>query len=463
MRLHQVLLLPLGILHDCLPIQGYKRKPYFVASWFVCGGALLAMSMRPLPPPYYCRQPNGDYDMHLPPCNPGIHAEKNWYVFPLCVLVAGVQMGVVAGEGLLLQYSKSEPVAFRGQMKAEFTIVTMAGSVTSSAVIGIFMNGKEYLGTFDWGLSFNGLMTVCLVITALMIPISLLCVYEPKRMGQPSCRTHFQSSWKLVKNRGVSSVLLFAFVNQFFASISTTAAPMVRSQWAGVKVLQQQLFLIGSTVMMMVATWIYKVCLLQTSWRKALMVAIVTVTLCDAVPTFLAVFGIVRDQYFYLGEEVVGAVPSTALALVTNLMIIELSEPGLEGLCYGLIGTLMNASQPVSTALSNQLFGLFRPSLSELQNYIADTLSFRATVAWSYVLTYVASLLGMCALPLIPRQKSDAQKWKKESRSSPILASFVLAIPSLSLPYGVTVLLLASQPQTACLRWVGGPGCQHFT
>ena len=207
MKLPQVLLLPLGILNDCLPIQGYKRKPYFVASWFVCGGALLAMSMRPLPPPYYCRQPNGDYDMHLPPCNPGIHAEKNWYVFPLCVLVAGVQMGVVAGEGLLLQYSKSEPVAFRGQMKAEFTIVTMAGSVTSSAVIGIFMNGKEYLGTFDWGLSFNGLMTVCLVITALMIPISLLCVYEPKRMGQPSCRTHFQSSWKLVLEQGTSRFL----------------------------------------------------------------------------------------------------------------------------------------------------------------------------------------------------------------------------------------------------------------
>ena len=46
----------------------------------------------------------------------------------------------------------------------------------------------------------------------------------------------------------------------------------------------------------------------------------------DAVPTFLAVFGIVRDQYFYLGEEVVGAVPSTALASrsICRLLLLAL-------------------------------------------------------------------------------------------------------------------------------------------
>ena len=29
----------------------------------------------------------------------------------------------------------------------------------------------------------------------------------------------------------------------------------------------------------------------------------------DALPTFLTIFGIVRDQYFYLGESIVSAVP----------------------------------------------------------------------------------------------------------------------------------------------------------
>ena len=246
---------------------------------------------------------------------------------------------------------------------------------------------------------------------------------------------------------------------QFFSTISTTAGPMVRSQWAEVKVLQQQMFLMGTMLVMMLATWVYKEYFLNTCWRKAILLAVFGLTISDSVPTFLTVFNVVRDQYFFLGEDIIGAVPTTTLSLVLNLMVIELAEPGREGLCYGLIGTVMHASQPIATAMSNQVFGLFQPNLSDPRNYLADTPSFRNTVALSYVLAYGTSVLGTLALPLIPKQKADAQLRKKEWSSSTAMATLVLGIPALCLPYGVAVLLLSSQPETACMRWIGGPGC----
>ena len=264
----------------------------------------------------------------------------------------------------------------------------------------------------------------------------------------------------LLRNKCLSSVLVFAFIFQFFTSLSTTAAPMVRSQWAQVKVLQQQLFQMAGMFVMMVATWFYKTYFLQTSWRKAILVAVVSVTLLDSTPTFLAIFNILRNQYFYLGEEVVGAVPNTALALVMNLIVIELSEPGQEGLCYGLVGTVMHSSQPFATAVSNQVSSLFTPSLSKPENYAADTPSFRQTVAWSYLLTYSCSMLGTFALPLIPRQKESCETRKSDWASSRLMTTLVIGIPAICLPYGVVVLFLTSQPETACLRWVGGPGCE---
>ena len=203
MKLPQVFLLPLGMMNDCFPICGYHRKPYFVASFVVCGSALLALALRPMSRPFYCQHPDGTYNWGtpgalVPPCNPDIQDEKNWYVWPLFVLIAGVQMGCVAGEGLLLEYSQREPVECRGKMKAEFTVVTMAGSLVSSAFIGIFMNHKEYMGTFDWGLSFRGTMMVCLVIAMALIPISAMCVYEPKKPASPAFSAHIKSSWTLV-------------------------------------------------------------------------------------------------------------------------------------------------------------------------------------------------------------------------------------------------------------------------
>ena len=253
---------------------------------------------------------------------------------------------------------------------------------------------------------------------------------------------------------------MFAFVVQFLVGTVTTATPMVQSQWAGVKVLQQQLCGSAGMFVMMIATYMYREYFLQTSWRKAILIAIVTVSVMDAVASFLTIFGVVRNQYFYLGEAIVGNVPKAALTLVANLMIIELSERGREGMCFGLIATLQNASLPLATVVSNQIYGLFRPNLSELENYMADTPQFRSTVAWSYVLSYAMSLMSLFLLPLIPKQKEDAQRRKEEWSSSPTAATLVLGIPAICLVYAVTVLLLASQPQTACMHWVGGPGCE---
>ena len=140
MKLPEVFLLPIGMINDCFPIFGYHRKPYLVASWFISGSALLAMSLRKLPAPYYCQFPDGSYDWMSPPCNPDIHLEKNWYIFPLFVLIAGAQVGSVAGEGLLLEYSQREPAEQRGQIKAEMTMVVTAGSLTASLVIGLLLN-----------------------------------------------------------------------------------------------------------------------------------------------------------------------------------------------------------------------------------------------------------------------------------------------------------------------------------
>ena len=43
-----------GMLNDCLPFFGYRRKPYMVFGWTLCFAMLIFLSQRPLPDPYYC-------------------------------------------------------------------------------------------------------------------------------------------------------------------------------------------------------------------------------------------------------------------------------------------------------------------------------------------------------------------------------------------------------------------------
>ena len=51
-----------GALNDCVPIRGFRRKPYMTGGWALCTVALLILSATWLPPePYWCRDVDGYY------------------------------------------------------------------------------------------------------------------------------------------------------------------------------------------------------------------------------------------------------------------------------------------------------------------------------------------------------------------------------------------------------------------
>ena len=99
--------------------------------------------------------------------------------------------------------------------------------------------------------------------------------------------------------------------------------------------------------------------------------------------TFLTIYNVIRNQYFYLGETVLYEVPSAANFVVATFIIVEMADEGNEGMVYGLLTTTANLGEPFGNAISNQLFGLFRPALSDSANYIEDSSRFRQVVAYA--------------------------------------------------------------------------------
>ena len=69
--------------------------------------------------------------------------------------------------------------------------------------------------------------------------------------------------------------------------------------------------------------------------------------------------------------------PSAANFVVATFIIVEMADEGNEGMVYGLLTTTANLGEPFGNAISNQLFGLFQPALSDSTNYIEDTSRFR--------------------------------------------------------------------------------------
>lgn len=454
----------LGAINDCVPIFGYRRKPYMAFGWFLCASMLLLLYVWPMPPPYYCvNATTGSYILEEPPCNPEsarAGAAPTLYMMGACL---GYVVVDVAADGLTVQYARGEPEDRRGYTQTTCFIWRSIGQVVACSLVGVGMNGKLYLGTWDASLSYNEICLALALVAAAMVPISLVCIEEPRLNGRVTFREYWLATWELLRSKAFFCVVLWQFFNPAIQYVHSTAYPLVGRYWAGVEALQNQIARLISYTLFSVALWVVREHFLQASWRRTLIVTTVSLFAMDAPFALLTTYDVLRSQYFYLSENLVTYVPGAIFLVVSCFVVVEVATDNNEGLVYGLLSTIHNCGESLPTAVSNQLFGaLFSPALSNSANYIpergGDQLCFRRVVAYSFLVGYAFAAASLVTMPLLPDQRADARfrmnTWPR--RTSYALATVALLV--LGLGYSITVNAMVLTP-FSCMRLFGGQGC----
>ena len=453
----------LGALNDCVPIYGYRRKPYMVIGWLACATMLVLLYFWPLPEPYYCIDPvTKVYLTGEAACHPESAKAGGTPTLLMMGACLGYVVADVAADGLTVQYARSEPEHRRGYTQSTAYLTRAIGQIFSYTLVGLGMNGHEYLGTFEFSLSFNQVCLVFATIAICMVPISLFCIEEQRLLERSSFGEYARATWELMRSKAFFFVVLWQFFNPAIQYVSTTASAPVQRYWAGVETLQNQIAGIVSYILFSLALWYVRERLLHVSWRAMLVATTVTLYLIDAPFSLLTTFDVVRNQYFYLGETLLTELPDAAFFVVSCFVIVELANDNNEGLIYGLLTTVSNCGKSIPSAVSNQLFGAFHPALSESANYIAakggDQPCFRRVVAYSFLVSYTFAAASLLTMPLMPNQKADARQRMATWPHRTSYAVMTLVLIFLGLTYSLSVNLLALTP-LACLPIAGGQGC----
>ncbi|KAL1527580.1 hypothetical protein AB1Y20_008967 [Prymnesium parvum] len=449
-----------GLINDVFPIVGYRRKPYMVLGWSFCSLMLLLLWQTPLPAPYWClSNTTGEALTDAKPCNAAAQQQGGRYALMMMAAALGYVIADVAADGLTVEFARREPIKKRGRTQTTAYMVRTIGVICATLLVGFGMNGKEYNGSFDFGLSFNTICAILALPSTAMVPISWFLIDEPRSSVIRTCREYLSMSWALLSSRAMLFVLCFQFFSAMISQITTPAIGPIKRYWAGVQVLQSSLFAIVGHVLFVIGLALVKKYFLSMDWRCMLMISLVSLQLLDMPFQFLTVFGVVRNQYFYLGETFLLEIPDAINFVVSTFVIVEMAENGNEGLVYGLLTTTYNLGQPLGRAISNQLYTIFRPSLDESSNYIQDTVAFRSTVAKSFILSYAFAFSSLFMLILLPSQKAEAQRRKRVwAHHNNYAVASVMLIGS-ALVYSLMVNMLSMFPETMCLKFAGGGGC----
>jgi len=428
-----------GLLNDCKPLFGYRRSSYMALGWSICSAALLMLANTKMPPP-------GDKDAA------GRIAAK------MAIAAAGYVMADVAADGLTVQIAKKEPLDRRGTIQSTVYFVRTVGSIVACLFVGLCMNGRQYNGTFDLTLSFNQVCAIVAVPAMLMAPISWIYIPDEPAQGQ-NIRTYVRECWELLKSKAMFYVVVYNLGHSVVGGISTTASGNVSLVWAGVKNLQAQLFSVLGMTIFAAGLTIVKKYMLNYSWRKVIAGATLVLGAIDCTFVMCTIYDVVRNQYFFLGEDLIVMVPAAIRFVFTTFVVVEISPDGKEGITYGMLTTLHNLGGPIARAIGNYVFGTQFDGLSDAANFHKDTSEFRNEVAWSYVVSYGCGLLSLLFLYFMPDQKVQAQAWISNWGSSKKYAVWTVVVTTVSWLYALTANILVMFPKTSCWRAVGGTGC----
>ena len=118
-----------------------------------------------------------------------------------------------------------------------------------------------------------------------MVPLSWMGIQEPEAGDPPQLSTYLaqvpnpsnytsltliRQVWELLQSKAMFFVVIYSFCTPMIGNISTPAGGLVKSKWAGVKTMQNQMFsLVGSALFALGLAFVKKFCL-NKSWKMML-------------------------------------------------------------------------------------------------------------------------------------------------------------------------------------------------
>ncbi|RLN92900.1 hypothetical protein BBJ28_00009745 [Nothophytophthora sp. Chile5] len=448
-----------GILSDCFPILGYRRRPYMVLGWIFCCILLFVMAGLNVPEPYY-----GDSAMHdideedwteeqIASINEDAPSSAGKYVLPMMLASFGYLLCEVAADAMVVEYAQREPLAQRGRVQTAVYAVKTAFNALAAATVAFFLNGREYAGDFDFSLTFQQMMLLVGICCVPLVPMSWFLLREEQVLQRPAFGAYMRSFWAMLQQRAVYQIVAYKFFSGVFNSFNIVSSSNIKLYWVHATPFNNSVMTIVGTIFYAITLALTGKIGLHWNWRTIIILTMVFALSIDAFMTMLTVWDVVRNQWFWLGVPVIEYLPDGIRFMVATYVVVELAEAGHEGALYGLLTATTNLSTPFGRSLAKLVNAQFHVWLQDIQ---ADTYVVRRDVTITIWICYGMKLLSLAFLPLLPRQKQETQELKRTGGSSRLGGALTVGYLAFAIVWATLVNLVSMYDSTKCWKITGG-------
>jgi hypothetical protein len=365
-----------GFLSDCLPINGLRRKPYFMTGWLVYIASNLILMLTPVPSIQLC-------------------------IMLVFLQTAGYMLADVMTDALIVERSRFETEQTRGTMQSTGYVIRFFGS-TVGALIGAVVYNKD-----DWTW-YLPIRLVFFINAA--FPMIFLVPFAPYLLELDSnCRA--KNFWAQCRELFHTAQLQSVWQPMSFVYVYN-ALQLSNPSWMnflveglGFAAWQIGLVSVIGSVMAWLGIMTYKRFFFASNWR---IVYFWCTTLASAIALgqLILVFGLNRrfnipDVWFSMGDDVLVEFVIAVQFLPMCIMYLGLCPPGSEGTTYAMLTTWSNLAGSLAFDISTALTAVWDVS--------SETIA-RGDYSGVWKLTLLCGLIGpvpLVLLGLIPKNKVD--------------------------------------------------------
>ncbi|KAJ0398691.1 hypothetical protein P43SY_006269 [Pythium insidiosum] len=450
-----------GILSDCFPIFGYRRRPFMIIGWSVCALMLIIMACMDAGTPYYLDHTlRGKKKAELTPedflsIDKSAPGRGSKFIILMMLAAVGYVGADVAADGVVVELAQREPESVRGTTQTTIYMVRTIFQTVSNILTGFAFNGRDYGGDFGYSLSFPQLMLILAIFCVPIVPITWFFIKEQKNPGVVVSE-YMGEFWELLQQRAMYQVIAYKFFSGIFENFSVTCAYPIQELWAKATPLNDKIFTIVGNAVFATTLFVTGKYGLQWNWRSMHAITLVLVIIIDIFVVYLTTWDHLRSQWFWLGAPIVEYLPSGVGFIISTYVVVELAGEGNEGAVYGLLTTVSNLSSPFAKTLTKNVGASFKVTNDDI---VEDTNEVRWDVTYVYIIKYSLNLFSLVFLPMLPAQKAQTQELKRKGGKSKLLGVVTIAYVVIALCWSVMVNIMSIYPSTSCLKLVGGKGC----
>uniref|UniRef100_H3GJI5 Transmembrane protein n=1 Tax=Phytophthora ramorum TaxID=164328 RepID=H3GJI5_PHYRM len=426
-----------GLLSDCYPIMGLRRKGYMILGCVINAVAVFAIA---------------GVSAYL---GSDSTASKGMVVLAL-ILVAMASIGCiityVCVHTRVIEYSQRESLRDRGAIQVSYLIfrrfVSIFTSVLSFLALG---TGSEP------NISVSTAMIILGVISVLPLPLVFRYWNEDVYSLNTSMKIRSQILWKIMQQKAVWRILAFIWFFTLFLGIKFSDSTAVVSKWAGASGDNSLLVKTIQDFVMIGIMLVWRYLFINRLWPIFFALAPAFQILPNLFVSLMVALDIARDRFFYRVFYSMTYVSDGIGLLNTIVPVTEIVQEGSEGALVGLTLTLQRC---VNIFVDTNAHGVFQgTNYYSAADVAADTSGARWDVLLSLFLNYALNALAWVGLFFLPSQKLDAQQLRMYGGFTKGASFAILAFCLVLFIYSFVVTLMSFIPSTSCLTLVGGSGC----